>query len=58
MKAVLHGELFLDKEGNAHFVQHTPGDMTFLEVREGIIKFIALLQSQYDRRKECPYYQK
>ena len=53
---ILHGELYLDAKGKAHFDCHTPGGMTFVESREGLVKFIALLQNQVDRQEECPYY--
>lgn len=53
---ILHGELYLDTTGEPHFICHTPGNMSFAEVREGLVKFIALLQNQHDRQEECPHY--
>ena len=52
----LHGELYLDDEGEAHFICHTPGNMPFDEVRAALAKFIELLEDQVDRQAECPYF--
>ena len=52
----LHGELYVDDEGEAHFVCHTPGDMPFDEARAGLSKFVKLLQDKLDAQAECPYF--
>ena len=54
---VLHGELYLDENGEAHFICHTPANMTFKESRMGLVKFIAILQNQVVNQEECPYYE-
>ncbi len=56
--ATLHGELYLDENKKPHFMCHTPAGMTFTELRDHLLQFIALLQSQYDRQEECPYHEK
>ena len=50
----LWGELWLDAEGEAHFLCHTPGERTFDETREGLTQFRDLIQDQLDRERECP----
>ena len=57
-KLILHGELYIDDEGEPHFICHTPAGMSFIEAHEGLIKFIAILQNQVDKQEECPYYEK
>ena len=52
----LCGELYLDADDEAHFVCHTPGEMSFDEARSGLLKFIELLQSKVDGQNECPYF--
>ncbi len=52
----LCGELYLDSSGEAHFVCHTPGGMSFDDNKIGLLKFIELLQSKIDRQNECPYF--
>lgn len=52
----LHGELYLDEDGKAHFICHTPGKMGYHEAKAGLIKFIAVLQDTVDRERECPHY--
>jgi hypothetical protein len=49
-----HGELTIDREGNAHFECHTPGTVEFKGLRVAIEKWIALLQDQIAREDECP----
>lgn len=51
----LCGELYLDASGEAHFVCHTPGAMSFDEAKAGLLKFIDLLQDKVDKQNECPY---
>ena len=55
-QGILHGELYLDSEGQAHFICHTPGNMTFVEVREALSKFIDLFLDQIEREEECPFH--
>ena len=50
----LHGELYLDDNDEAHFICHTPSDVSFDDAEIATQKFIDLLQSQLDRKKECP----
>ena len=54
LATVLHGELYLDDKGEAHFVCHTPDNMTLGDIREATVKFIAVLEAQLDRDDECP----
>jgi hypothetical protein len=49
-----HGELYIDRDGKAHFDCHTPGDVGFDGLALAIEKWIALLQDQMDRQDECP----
>jgi hypothetical protein len=51
----LYGELYLDAEGEAHFICHTKDD-DFQATRRALKKFIALLQDQLDRERECPFF--
>lgn len=51
----LWGELFLDDQGNAHFICHTKDD-DFLATRVAFHKFIDLLQSQITVQQRCPFY--
>jgi hypothetical protein len=51
----LFGELYIDKEGEAHFICHTKND-DFKQTKVAIQKFIVLLQGQLDREKQCPFY--
>ena len=53
----LFGELYLDDDGEAHFICHTPGDMSFSEAHNGLQKFIDLLESKFEKQKECPHYE-
>lgn len=53
----LHGELYLDEDGEAHFICHTPGDMSFQDARIALLKFIVVLKDQYNRQQECPHYE-
>lgn len=48
-----YGELYIDAEGEPHFICHTTGD-DFAQTKAALIKFIGLLQSQLDREDECP----
>lgn len=52
----LFGELYLDDDGEAHFVCHTDGAMSFEQAREGLEKFITILQDQMERQQECPFH--
>ena len=52
---IIHGELYLDSNGKAHFICHTPGNMSFVEVREALSKFIDLFLDQIEREEECPF---
>ncbi len=56
-QGILHGELYLDKEGRAHFICHTPGDMTFEEVKYALNLFIDLFLDQIERQEECPFHE-
>lgn len=51
-----YGELYLDAEGQAHFVLHTEGE-DFGKTEIAIRKFLALLQAQLDGRGKCPFNQ-
>lgn len=51
--ARLHGELYVDAEGEAHFICHTQDD-DFAATREAIIKFIGLLTEQLMNARSCP----
>lgn len=51
----LFGELWIDNEGEAHFVCHTKND-DFPATKAAFEKFIALLQRQIQDEKECPFY--
>lgn len=53
--SLLFGELYLDREGEPHFICHTSGLLTFTEARTGIQKFISLLRRQLDEQETCPY---
>lgn len=53
---VLFGELWLDAEGEAHFICHTK-DEDFLKTKTAFEKFIAILQRQIAKERECPFYQ-
>lgn len=52
--SVLHGELYIAPDGEAHFVRHTPDNMTLGDIREATVKFIALLENRLDRDDEDP----
>ena len=47
-KPALFGELYIDDEDEAHFICHTPGNMSFDDSEIVIQKFIDLLQLQLD----------
>lgn len=49
------GELYLDAQGEPHFICHT-ATTDFAATKVAINKFIALLQSQVERESECPYF--
>lgn len=49
------GELFIDTEGEAHFICYT-SDTDFSKTKEAIWKFICILQRQIVNEKLCPYY--
>lgn len=51
-----HGTLYIDDTGDAHFECTTPAYCSFETSLETFMKFIALLQSKVDARKECPFY--
>jgi len=53
--AVIWGELYLDSNNEAHFICHTKDD-DFQKTKMAIQKFIALLQDQLNREKECPFF--
>ena len=52
----VHGELYLDDEGEPHFQCHTPAGTSFEEARAALRKWIALLQRQITDEESCPYY--
>lgn len=51
-----YGELYIDGDGEAHFICHTTGE-DFQETEIAIRKFMALFQSQIDGRDNCPFVQ-
>lgn len=52
----LHGELYVDAEGRAHFVCHTK-DEDFLSTQTAFQQFIALLEDQIANQRNCPFYE-
>ena len=52
----LRGELYIDESGEAHFVCHTPATVGFIEAREGLTKFVELLQDKIDNQQQCPHF--
>jgi hypothetical protein len=54
-KAELFGELYLDEHGQPHFICHIRGE-DYGKARDGIEKFIALLQEQIKNERQCPFY--
>lgn len=52
----LRGELYIDEAGEAHFICHTPPEIGFEEARDGLEKFVALMQSKLDNQAQCPHY--
>ena len=48
------GELYVDNNGEPHFICHT-SDTDFEGTKDVLIKFVALLQDKIDREDECPY---
>jgi len=49
-----YGELYIDEDGDAHFVCHTHTE-NFAETEIAIRKFMALFQKQLDGRDKCPF---
>ncbi len=52
----IHGMIYLDATGEAHFDCTTPAGMTFAAARAGLVKFVALLTRQLDDEKQCPHH--
>ncbi len=50
-----YGELYMYKNGEAHFISHTSGT-DFDQAEVALRKFIVLLQWQIDNRDKCPFY--
>ncbi len=51
-----HGELYLDDDGKVHFLCHTPGNVSFIQLRDAFEKFIEHFQNQLARQSECPFH--
>lgn len=51
---VLHGELYLNDQGEGSFICHTPPDMSADESRAALIKFMRLLLDKLNHEKWCP----
>lgn len=51
-----YGELWIDKNGEPHFLCHIEGE-NFSEAKVAIEKFIAVLQQQIDNEEHCPYWE-
>ncbi len=49
-----HGELYIDCDGDPHFICHTPPNVDFEGLRTAIEKWIMTLEDQIERKDECP----
>lgn len=53
--AQLWGELWIDAEGEGHFICHTQDD-DFLKTRAAFEQFIIILREQLANQQQCPFY--
>jgi len=55
--AAVWGELFIDVAGGTNFKFHVEKGVDFQRARDGLQRFVSIIQQRIDTAEKCPFYE-